>query len=829
MSADKGAHRTAHMLRIIDWNSLSSADRNAVLRRPAQRDAAAVNAAARQIIDAVRRGGDDALKEFTQRFDGARVDELSVSPAEFAAAERTLTAEQHAAIETAIGTVHAFHAAQMPAPLRVATAPGVVCERISVPVRAVGLYVPAGSAPLPSTAIMLAVPAAIAACPIRILCTPPTPAGLADPAVLVAARKAGVDRVFKVGGAQAIAAMAYGTRTVPKCDKLFGPGNAWVAAAKLLVAGDPDGAAADLPAGVSEVMVIADDAARADFVAADLLAQAEHSPEAQALLVTTSRRLAHDVDRAIQIQMAALSRTEILAQSVLNIRLLVVDSLDRAFQVANDYAPEHLLLEIDEPRTWLNRVTAAGSVFLGRWSPESMGDYCSGTNHTLPTYGYARTYSGLALEDFQKRITVQELTPAGLRGLGPTAQVLAGLEGLDAHAAAVTIRLRALEESGADLVPADTRPVLADTRPVLADTHPGLADTDPVLALARTELRSLKPYAHAAWLPSLARLHANEAPWRPPGDATEAGLNRYPEPQPEALVSRLAGIYGVAAEQLLVTRGSDEAIDVLSRLYLRAGQDAIMQCSPTFGMYQVAARIQGAEVIDVPLDRERGWAVDVDRMLESWRPHIKLVYLCSPNNPTANSLDRGALSRLCEALDGKAIVVIDEAYIELSTGTSLTPWLTRFRTLALLRTLSKAHALAGARIGALLGPKSLIALGQRIIPPYCLAQPTIEAALRALAPAEQAASRGRLAALLEEREYLSAGLSHSPLVARVWPSDANFLLVDCHDTERFMNNCIAAGVIVRDLRANPALPDSLRISVGTRAQNDALLGAVGAR
>jgi histidinol-phosphate aminotransferase len=347
------------------------------------------------------------------------------------------------------------------------------------------------------------------------------------------------------------------------------------------------------------------------------------------------------------------------------------------------------------------------------------------------------------------------------------------------------------------------------------------------LALARTELLSLKPYAHAAWLPSLARLHANEAPWRPPGDSTAAGLNRYPEPQPEALVSRLAGIYGVAAEQLLVTRGSDEAIDVLSRLYLRAGQDVIMQCSPTFGMYQVAARIQGAEVIDVPLDRGRGWALDVDRLLEMWRPPIKLVYLCSPNNPTGNSLDRGALARVCEALDGKAIVVIDEAYIEMSTGTSLTPWLERFRTLAILRTLSKAHALAGARIGALLAPKSLIALAKRIIPPYCLAQPTIEAALRALAPAEHTAARVRLAALLGEREYLSAGLGNSPLVARVWPSDANFLLVDCHDTERFMNNCIAAGVIVRDLRANPALPNSLRISVGTRAQNDALLGGVG--
>lgn len=431
-------------MRILDWNSLSATEQRAALQRPAQRDAKGVAAAARDIIDTVRQNGDAALRELTERFDGARLSELQVSEAEFAAAERALTAAQHAAIDTAIGTVRAFHAAQGSPALRVETAPGVICERMTVPVRAVGLYVPAGSAPLPSTAIMLSVPAAIAGCPVRVLCTPPTRSGAADPGVLVAARKAGVTQVFKVGGAQAIAAMAYGTASIPKCDKLFGPGNAWVTAAKLLVAQDADGAAVDLPAGVSEVLVIADGSARADFVAADLLAQAEHSPEAQALLVTNSKSLAHQVAEQVRVQMQSLSRAEILRESVANLRLIVVDSLEQAFAVSNDYAPEHLILEICEARSWLSRVSAAGAVFLGLWSPESMGDYCSGPNHTLPTYGYAKAYSGLGLEDFQKRITVQELSPAGLKGLGPTAQILAGLEGLDAHAAAVTIRLAAL-------------------------------------------------------------------------------------------------------------------------------------------------------------------------------------------------------------------------------------------------------------------------------------------------------------------------------------------------------------------------------------------------
>jgi histidinol dehydrogenase len=431
-------------VRTLVWSGLNAAEQRDALRRPTQRDAARVADAARDIVAQVRQQGDAAVFSLTEKFDGASLTQLQVSTAEFDAADRALSAVQHAAIERALEAIRVFHAAQAPAPIRINTARGVLCERFSVPIRAVGLYVPAGSAPLPSTALMLAVPAAIADCPVRIMCTPPSAKGAADPAVLVAARKAGVTQVFKAGGAQAIAAMAYGTASIPKCDKVFGPGNAWVTAAKLLISQDPAGAAADLPAGVTEVMVIADDSARADFVAADLLAQAEHSPEAQAILVTTHAALAEAVADEVTRQRRLLSRGEILDQSIASIRLIVVDTLETALGIGNAYAPEHLLLEVREPRVWLSRVTAAGAVFLGSWSPESMGDYCSGPNHTLPTYGYARSYSGLSLEDFQKRITVQEISPAGLREMGPTAQILAGLEGLDAHAAAVTIRLAAL-------------------------------------------------------------------------------------------------------------------------------------------------------------------------------------------------------------------------------------------------------------------------------------------------------------------------------------------------------------------------------------------------
>jgi histidinol-phosphate aminotransferase len=342
-------------------------------------------------------------------------------------------------------------------------------------------------------------------------------------------------------------------------------------------------------------------------------------------------------------------------------------------------------------------------------------------------------------------------------------------------------------------------------------------------ALARPEIVSMQAYAHAVWLPHLIRLHANEAPWRPDGDETIAGLNRYPEPQPAALVARLAGLFGVQDGRLLVTRGSDEAIDLLSRIFLRAGEDAILQCTPTFGMYQVAARIQGADVVSIPLEREAQWQVDPDRVLAAWRPGVKLVYLCSPNNPTANLLHPDAIHAICGRLCGRAIVVIDEAYIEWSGSSSFAQYLDRYETLAIVRTLSKAHALAGARCGALIGRPELIALARQVIPPYAIAQPTIEAALRALAPDAIAASRVRRANLLGERAYLAAGLAKARGVEHVWPSDTNFLMVDCADPQRIMEKCIAGGFIVRDLRGSPALKNSLRITVSTREHNQRLL------
>jgi histidinol dehydrogenase len=432
-------------LAILNWSSMSATDRQAALRRPAQQGAEELHAKARAIVADVRTRGDVALLEYTKRFDGVALSSLEVTAAEFAAAETALSIDQRRALDRAIANVRRFHEAQQSEPLALETSPGVVCERHFRAIEAVGMYVPAGVAPLPSTAIMLAVPARIAGCKTRIMCTPPRKDGTADPAVLMVASLCGVGRVFKVGGAQAIAAMAYGTQTVPKVDKVFGPGNSWVTAAKLLVANDPDGAALDLPAGPSEVLVIADETARPEFVAADLLAQAEHSSDAQVVLVTTSSALARATLQQLDEQMSRLGRASTLRESIGHSRIFMVESLEAAFDLSNAYAPEHLIVQTAEPRRWLPHIRHAGSVFLGTWTPETMGDYCSGTNHVLPTYGFVRAYSGLSLTDFVKRMTVQELSADGLRDLGPTAISIAQLEGLDAHANAVQIRLAHLD------------------------------------------------------------------------------------------------------------------------------------------------------------------------------------------------------------------------------------------------------------------------------------------------------------------------------------------------------------------------------------------------
>lgn len=427
-------------MKTVVWQSLSESQQDSVLERPAIAEGANITVAVQEVIAQVRKDGDKALRELTQKFDRVSPDSIRVSSDEIDEASQRLSDEMKSALEQAHRNISVFHKAQRPQPLKVETQPGVVCEQVTRPINKVGLYIPGGSAPLPSTVLMLGVPAQIAGCRKVVLCSPPP---IADE-ILYVAKLCKIDEVYNIGGGQAIAAMAYGTESVSKVEKIFGPGNAYVTEAKRQVSNDFRGAAIDMPAGPSEVLVIADESANPEFVAADLLSQAEHGPDSQVILLTPSPVVADKVADAVQAQLKLLSRADIAMQALGSSIIVVAESVPQCVAISNFYGPEHLIVQTKNPRELLPLLDNAGSIFLGDWSPESAGDYASGTNHVLPTYGYTRTYSSLGLADFSKRMTVQELTSDGLKGLAPTVVTMAEAEGLDAHKRAVTIRIEAL-------------------------------------------------------------------------------------------------------------------------------------------------------------------------------------------------------------------------------------------------------------------------------------------------------------------------------------------------------------------------------------------------
>lgn len=397
----------------------------------------------RKVLDDVRERGDEAVKAYEKQFDKVELTGLAVTQEEMDEADALVSDELKAALELAHANIEKFHAAQKFESCKVEVRPGVTCWQKAVPIEKVGLYIPGGTAPLFSTVLMLATPAKIAGCREIVLCTPPNKEGKVNPAILYAAKVAGVSRIFKAGGVQAIGAMAYGTESVPKVYKIFGPGNQFVMAAKQQVS--LHDVAIDMPAGPSEVEVLADASANPAFVASDLLSQAEHGVDSQVLLVTTDAELIDKVCEEVDRQLAVLPRKEIAAKSLENSKLVLVRDMDEAMAMTNRYAPEHLIIEAEDYLSLAERVVNAGSVFLGHYTPESAGDYASGTNHTLPTNGYATAYNGVNLDSYNRKITFQELTPEGIRAIGPAVETLAAGESLDAHRNAMSLRLKTLK------------------------------------------------------------------------------------------------------------------------------------------------------------------------------------------------------------------------------------------------------------------------------------------------------------------------------------------------------------------------------------------------
>ncbi len=765
-----------------------------LVRRPAF-DVTQLFDVVRPIMDAVHEHGDKALHEYGHRFDGVDLEELAVSAAEVAEACARVPQELKEAIELAYCNIYDFHELQRntQAPVKLETAPGVVCEQRTLPIQRVGLYVPGGQAPLFSTVLMLAVPAAVAGCEEVVLCTPPGKDGKVNPAILFAAELCGVKRIFKVGGAQAIAAMTYGTASVPKVDKIFGPGNAYVTAAKQLAS--LAGVAIDMPAGPSEVEVLADSSCVPAFVAADLLSQAEHGPDSQAMLVTTSAAVAEAVAAEVEQQLAALPRKEIAARSIANSRIIVLADKQDCIDFTNAYGPEHLIIAMEGADAVAAETVNAGSIFLGNYSCESAGDYASGTNHTLPTMGCVRAYSSLCIDSFQRKMTLQTLSAEGIRSIGRTVELMAQAEHLDAHARAMTLRMQAVA------------------------AQPEEEQGTGIARLVRPNILKLKPYSSArdeyAGKAAHVFLDANECPHNAPN-------NRYPDPLQWELKQKISAYKGVAPERIFLGNGSDEAIDLIFRTFCTPGVDEVAAIAPSYGMYEVCADINNIRYNAIPL--EEGFRFEAESFLQSiYSPCTKVIFICSPNNPTGNLLPMEEIRKVLDIFPG--MVVVDEAYIDFApAGSSLSSLLDAYPRLIVLNTFSKAWASAGIRLGMALAHPEVIGLFNKVKYPYNVNILTQRAAMERLEHMDEI--RAWVDEALTERGRMMQAVAALPICEHVYPSDANFFLARVNDACRIYDALVEKGIIVRNRHRIMMCENCLRITIGTPAENDELLAAL---
>ena len=790
-----------------DWTSLM---------RRADSDDSIIESRVRTILERIRQGGDEALRAITTEIDGRCPESLQVSEAELSEAEALVSDELKAAIRQAASNISAFHKAQQTHAVDVHTMPGVHCRRRVLPIRRVGLYIPGGSAPLFSTILMLALPAQIAGCEEIILCTPcDRTTGKVNPVVLYTAQLCGVRTIYKLGGAQAIAAMAYGTESIRRVYKIFGPGNRYVTKAKQMVSAQ--GTAIDMPAGPSEVMIMADDSARPDFVAADFLSQAEHGPDSQSMLVCRSQEFAEQVNAEIARQLALLPRADIATRSLANSRIVVFDDIDAMVAFANEYAAEHLIIAMDDAWAVADRITAAGSIFVGHYSPESAGDYASGTNHTLPTMGLATAYSGIGLDSFMHAITYQQLTQEGLNSLSNTIIRMAEAEGLDAHANAVKVRVdsEGSENTESSNFQFSINSVeVATLGRVCKQSLPSLNRN-----FVNCQLKNVRPNILALKTYSTARdeykgtigiyLDANENPF-------DNGYNRYPSTAlKEQVRCTIAQKKGVNPARLFLGNGSDEAIDLLFRIFCRPGIDNIVSIAPTYGMYSVCAAINDIECREVMLGED--FSLPVDALLSATDMQSKLLFVCSPNNPTANAFPREQIITLVSRFPG--IVVVDEAYIDFSSVPSMVELIDQYPNLIVLQTLSKAYGLAGLRMGLAFAEERIIRLFEQVKYPYNIGADTLALAQRLL----EVDITPQVQTLIAERKRVATALAELPFVAKVYPSDANFLLVKTARPRELYDYLIARELIVRDRSRTPGCEGTLRITIGTPAENDRLI------
>lgn len=823
------------------------------------------------MLESLKASGWDEVCRLTSELDGYLPEPSLVPEDEIKMAGNLLPAALKQSIALAADNIRKFHASQARAANLVSISPGITCYQKWVPVERVGLYIPGGTAPLFSTVLMLAIPAQIAGCKELILCSPGNREGKIHPAILYTAAWCGITTIYRIGGVQAIAAMAYGLGPVPKVDKIFGPGNAWVMMAKQLIG--RSGVAIDMPAGPSELLVVADDSANAAFVAADLLSQAEHGADSQVLLLTTSWELAEQVQYESERQLLKLPRKDIAAKALANSRIVVLQDEPSIMEMVNRYAPEHLILATENCSRLAEQVRHAGSVFLGHYSPESAGDYASGTNHTLPTSGYARAYSGITLDSFMKSISFQELTSGGLQSIEPAIRLMATAEGLIGHVIAAAIRKEHPKsaESKDDKSPGGIGKVIEEREEEKGTMHHIMDYLNPLnllyplnildpenqlnplnllnrlvtdepdiplpkqspASLIRSNIAGLVPYSSARDEFTGREgvfMDANENP-------NDTGLNRYPDPRQAELREQVAGLKGVIPEQVFLGNGSDEAIDLLIRIFCEPRLSRIITLNPTYGMYAVCAGIQDVAVDRVMLNPD--FSVDVKAILAAVRFDTKMIFLCSPNNPTGNQIPLQDIRFLADRFSG--IIVVDEAYIDFAEGPSALALISECMTVVVLQTFSKAWGLAGVRLGMAFAGPEIIRTMNKVKYPYNINVLSAVTVLETVQgnPAGSRIKKGKSAKhekresggpdvrlIVTERIRLAERLKGVPAVEKVFPSDANFLLVKFADAKATYRHLAENKIIVRD-RSNQALCEGcLRITIGTPAENDMLINAL---
>ena len=765
----------------------------------------------RAILQRVKAGGDNALRAVTTEIDGSCPNSFLVSEAEFERAALQVPDTLKDAIQRAKDNIERFHKTELPASFKVETMPGVACQRRWLPIQRVGLYIPGGSAPLFSTIPMLAIPARLAGCPEIILCTPSGKAGEVNPIVLWTARLCGINTVYKLGGAQAIGAMAYGTESIRPVNKIFGPGNRYVTKAKQIVS--IEGTAIDMPAGPSEIMVLADESASPAFIAADMLSQAEHGPDSQAMVVCPNEDMANAINVELERQLARLPRATVADKALANSRIIVFNTKDEAernslfVRFANAYASEHLLIETSNPWIIADKITAAGSIFIGHHSPESAGDYASGTNHTLPTMGYAKAYNGIGVDSFMHAITYQELSPEGLAALSTTIIDMAEAEGLDAHANAVRVRMLGVTDCQTNR--------LTDDSPAHEQLYASLqVCQSESISLVRPNIASLAPYSTARdeYKGDIGIfLDANENPYN-------NGYNRYPDPRQKALKAHISALKGIAPARIFIGNGSDEAIDLCFRIFCTPGVDNAIAIRPSYGMYRVAADINDVEVREVQLNDD--FSLPVEALLARADSRSKLLFLCSPNNPTGNCFPLTQMEEILRRFGG--MVVVDEAYIDFAEQPSLLTLLDKYPNLIVLQTLSKAYGMAGLRLGLAFASEEVMQHFANVKYPYNINLAAMELAEKLLARDV----RSEIEMIKKERARIAKALAGMPCVYRVYPSDANFLLVKVQDADALYDCLIAGGVIVRNRSRVPGCENCLRITLGTPEENDRMLALV---